>query len=154
MSNALIDTVAGVAPRPTDVLPPTRCEGAHGGCFLFVEWVVVKGAVWVAGSLWRAGRSFLFRRLGRRRVFVGAVSASQFHAGPSGDQKAAGACRDGGGVGGGARARRLERLLAREDVPGGDQDLARDGGFGGVLARAFGDVVVEPSGFGGGPGGG
>jgi hypothetical protein len=67
MSNALIDTVAGVAPRPTDVLPPTRCEGAHGGCFLFVEWVVVKGAVWVAGSLWRAGRSFLFRRLGRCR---------------------------------------------------------------------------------------
>ena len=29
-----------------------------------------------------------------RRLFVGAVSASQFHAGPSGGQKPAGACRD------------------------------------------------------------
>ena len=38
--------------------------------------------------------SFLFRRSGRRRVFVGAVSASQFHAGPSGGQKETGACRD------------------------------------------------------------
>src|SRR3954470_4200706 len=36
--------------------------------------------------------------------------------------------RDGGRGGAG-----LERLLAGEDVPGGDQDLARDGGLAGLL---------------------
>jgi hypothetical protein len=54
--------------------------------------------------------SFLFRRSGPRRVFVGAVSASQFHAGPSGGQKAAGACR---GRIGPPRRGGLEGLLAR-----------------------------------------
>src|ERR687886_297422 len=90
----------------------------------------------------RAACSYLFRRSGHRRVFVGAASASQFHAGPSGGQIGAGACRDGGGVGR-ATPRRREGLLAREHVPGGDQDLARDGGLGRVLARALGDVGVE-----------
>ena len=84
--------------------------------------------------------SFLFRRSGRRRVFVGAVSASQFHAGPSGGQKAAGACR--GRIGPPWRGG-LEGLLAGEDVPGGDQDLARDGGLGRVLAGALGEIGVE-----------
>src|SRR3954447_4640420 len=47
--------------------------------------------------------------------------------------------RDGGRGGAG-----LERLLAGEDVPGGDQDLARDGGLGGVaLAVAVLGVGVE-----------
>src|SRR3954451_1152534 len=82
----------------------------------------------------------LFRRSGPRRVFVGAVSASQFHAGPSGGQKAAGACR---GRVGPARGGGLEGLLAREDVPGGDQDLARDSGLGRVLAGALSEVGVE-----------
>ena len=40
-------------------------------------------------------------------------------------------------------AGRVEGLLAGEDVPGGDQDLARDGGLGRVLARALGDIGVE-----------
>ena len=84
--------------------------------------------------------SFLFRRSGPRRLFVGAVSASQFHAGPSGGQNATGACR---GRIGPARCGGLEGLLAGEDVPGGDQDLARDGGLGRVLARALGDIGVE-----------
>ena len=54
--------------------------------------VVVSRASLVCSRLWRWG-SFLFRRSGRRRVFVGAVSASQFRAGLSGGQKARGACR-------------------------------------------------------------
>ena len=44
-----------------------------------------------------------------RRLFVGAVSASQFHAGPSGGQKAAGACRDRSAAAGAAG---LEGLVA------------------------------------------
>src|SRR3954447_10785054 len=52
------------------------------------------------------------------------------------------------------RAGGLEGLLAAEDVPAGDQDLARDGGLGGVLAGAFGEVAVEPvPGVGRAPGG-
>src|SRR3954451_25079169 len=84
--------------------------------------------------------SFLFRRSGPRRVFVGAVSASQFHAGPSGGQKAAGTCRARVGP---SRRGGLGGFLAGEDVPGGDQDLARDGGLGRVLAGALGEVGVE-----------
>ena len=120
--------------RPQSVR--TRC------CFLFERRSGVKASrgCWCWCSLVVRWCSFLFRRSGARRVFVGAVSASQFHAGPSGGQKAAGACRGriGPPWGGG-----LEGLLAREDVPGGDQDLARDGGLGGVLAGAGGDVGVE-----------
>src|SRR3954447_4417446 len=93
-----------VAPRP--LAHPRRCFCS----FSLTERLVSKGAVVVVGSRWRAGCSFLFRRSGHRRVFVGAASASQFHAGPSGGQKAAGACRDGGGVGR-ASTRRRERLL-------------------------------------------
>ena len=53
-----------------------------------------------------------------------------------------GAGRDRFGAAAGAAG--LERLLAGEDVPGGDQDLARDGGLAGVgLALALGDVAVE-----------
>ena len=62
----------------------------------------------------------------------------------SGGQTNGGACR--GRIGarcGGAAG--LERLVAGEDVPGGDQDLARDGGLGGVgLAVAALGVGVEP----------
>src|SRR5829696_15662 len=71
-----------------------------------------------------------------------AVPASQFACGPSGGQKAAGACRDKIGA---SRAARLEGLLEAEDVPAGDQDLAGDGGLGRVrLAGARLDVRVEP----------
>jgi hypothetical protein len=75
---------------------------------------------------------------------MGAVSASQFHKGPSGGQSQAGACRDRGTLGG-ARGR-LEGLVAGEHVPGGDQDLARDRdrGLGGVVVvGAAADVGVE-----------
>src|SRR6266480_3877330 len=75
-------------------------------------------------------------------VSVGAVSASQFHKGPSGGQSHAGACRGRGapcGSGGG-----LEGLVAGEHVPGGGQDLARDRGLGRVgVTRAATDVEVE-----------
>ena len=75
-------------------------------------------------------------------VSMGAVPASQFHKGPSGGQSQAGACRDRGGRGGARRG--LEGFVAGEHVPGGDQDLARDRGFGGVVvARAAADVEVE-----------
>src|SRR5215207_1084804 len=74
-------------------------------------------------------------------VSVGAVSASQFHKGPSGGQSQAGACRDRSGAG---SWRGLEGFVAGEHVPGGDQDLARDRGFRGVVvARAAADVEVE-----------
>jgi hypothetical protein len=75
--------------------------------FLFVGGLVVKSWGEVVGGWCGSGRSFLFRRWWRR-LFVGAVSASQFHAGPSGGQKAAGACRDRAA----ARAAGLERLVA------------------------------------------
>src|SRR3954451_18167073 len=42
-----------------------------------------------------------------------------------------------------ARGAGLEPLVARQHVPGGDQDLARDGGLGGVAAVALGDIEVE-----------
>ena len=74
-------------------------------------------------------------------VSVGAVSASQFHKGPSGGQSQAGACRDRSGAG---SWRGLEGFVAGEHVPGGDQDLARDRGFRGVVvAGAAADVEVE-----------
>src|SRR5437667_2988142 len=74
-------------------------------------------------------------------VSVGAVSASQFHKGPSGGQSQAGACRDRSGAG---SWRGFEGFAAGEHVPGGDQDLARDRGFRGVVvARAAADVEVE-----------
>jgi hypothetical protein len=75
-------------------------------------------------------------------VSVGAVSASQFHKGPSGGQSLGGACRDRGAAGD-ARGG-VEGLVAGEHVPGGDQDLARDRGFGGVgVTRPTTDVEVE-----------
>src|SRR5687767_14405166 len=75
-------------------------------------------------------------------VSMGAVPASQFHNGPSGGQSQAGACRDGGAAG--AARGGLEGLVAGEHVPGGDQDLARDRGLGGVaVAGAASDVGVE-----------
>ena len=70
----------------------------------------------------------LFLGVGVHTVSVGAVSASQFHKGPSGGQSKAGACRDRGGA-----WRGVEGFVAGEHVPGGDQDLARDGGLGGVF---------------------
>src|SRR5206468_7792766 len=83
-----------------------------------------------------------FLALGVHTVSVGAVSASQFHKGPSGGQSQVGACRDR--VARGRSWGGLERFVAGEHVPGGDQDLARDRGFGGVVvARAAADVEVE-----------
>jgi hypothetical protein len=79
--------------------------------------------------------------LGGARGRIAAARASQIIWGPSGGQTNGGACRDRIG---GARGARLERLVEREDVPGGDQDLARDGGLGRVgLAVAALDVGVE-----------
>src|SRR5215207_5885619 len=76
-------------------------------------------------------------------VSVGAVSASQFHKGPSGGQSQAGACRDRSGAG---SWRGLERLVAGEHVPGGDQDLACDRGFRRVVvARAAADAHSTPA---------
>ena len=87
----------------------------------------------------RSGSSLSWRWT--HTVSVGAVSASQFHKGPSGGQSQAGACRDRGGVG---SWRGFEGFVAGEHVPGGDQDLARDRGFRGVVvARAAADVEVE-----------
>src|SRR6266511_961541 len=75
-------------------------------------------------------------------VSVGAVPASQFHNGPSGGQSQAGAFRDRGAPGGSGGG--LEGLVAGEDVPGGEEDLARDGGFGRVaVTGAAADVEVE-----------
>ena len=129
------------------LLPPARRSAmpADPDCrFLFVGGVVVRAAVWAAGSRWRAGCSFLFGRSGHRRVFVAAVSASRFDAGPSGGQKAAGACRDGGGVGA-ARTGRLEGLLAREGTcQAAIRTLRATAELGRVPARALGDVGVEP----------
>src|ERR687887_235247 len=93
----------------------------------------------VCGS--RTGHSSLSWRWSHT-VSVGAVSASQFHKGPSGGQSQAGACRDRGAPGrsGGG----LEGFVAGEHVPGGDQDLARDRRLGGVVvAGAAADVEVE-----------
>src|SRR5512132_2886029 len=68
-------------------------------CFLFEETPAVKGAIALRRSVLPCCSqlvdelsSFLFRR-SRRRSFLGAASAAQFHAGPSGGQKAAGARR-------------------------------------------------------------
>src|SRR6266516_1967688 len=72
-------------------------------------------------------------------VSMGAVPVSQFHNGPSGGQSKAGACRDKG-VAGAARCG-VEGLVAGEHVPGGDQDLARDGCLGGVAVAGAGDDV-------------
>src|SRR6266540_531329 len=59
--------------------------------------------------------------------------------GRSGGQSQAGACRDRGAGRGSGRG--LEGLVAGEHVPGGDQDLARDRGPGGVrVAGAATDV--------------
>src|SRR5215211_4332391 len=72
---------------------------------------------------------------------VAAAPASQIVCGPSGGQTNGGACRDRIGR---ARGAGLERLLQREDVPGGDEDLASDGGLGGVgLAVALLGAGVE-----------
>src|SRR4051794_33740592 len=83
------------------------------------------------GGLWLSLRSCpgsgLLRSLsalGGARGRVAAVPASQIVCGPSGGQTNGGACRDRIGRAGGAG---LERLLQREDVPGGDEDLASDG---------------------------
>src|SRR5215213_8924125 len=87
--------------------------------------------------------SVLFRRLSSHTVSVGAVPAAQFLVGRSVGQNATGvrrgrSCRAAGARGG-------EGLLERQDVPAGDQDLARDGGLGGVAlaAAALLDVEVE-----------
>ena len=66
---------------------------------LNVGWLSRPPLVVGVGGILPAGEvgSFLFRRSGRRRVFVGAVSASQFHAGPSGGQKARGLAEAGVG---------------------------------------------------------
>src|SRR6266511_4524831 len=83
-----------------------------------------------------------FLALGVHTVSVGAVSASQFHKGPSGGKAQAGACRDRVARGGSGRGR--EGFVAGEHVPGGDQDLARDRGLGRVVvAGATADVEVE-----------
>src|SRR5215211_885026 len=83
-----------------------------------------------------------FLALGVHTVSVGAVPASQFHKGPSGGQSQAGACRDRAAPGGSGG--RIEGLVAGEHVPGGDQDLARDRGLGGVgVTRAASDLEVE-----------
>src|SRR6266516_4557414 len=88
----------------------------------------------------RSGSSLSWRWT--HTVSVGAVPASQFHKGPSGGQSHAGACRDRGAPGG-ARGG-LEGLVAGEHVPGGDQDLARHRGLGGVgVTGAASDVDVE-----------
>src|SRR6266508_6862218 len=84
-----------------------------------------------------------FLALGVHTVSVGAVPASQFHKGPSGGQSQAGACRDTGAPGGSGGG--LEGLVAGEHVPGGEEDLARDRGFGRVaVTGAAADVEVEP----------
>src|SRR4051795_7424324 len=63
--------------------------------------------------------------------------------GPSGGQNATGVRRNRSFRA--ARARRCEGLLEREDVPAGDQHLARDRGLRGVAlaAAALLDVEVE-----------
>src|ERR1044071_8403685 len=91
-------------------------------------------------SLARRGRAQFYFGAAGRIVSVGAVPASQFRCGPSGGQMKVGACRDRAVATAGAAA--LERLVAGEDVPGGDQHLARDGGLAGVgLALPRGDVA-------------
>src|SRR3954466_9488166 len=119
------------------------CPGCQGGrpSWGRASWRPVTVVGRVPPSVELGWGSFLFRRSGPRRVFVGAVSASQFPGGPSSGQKRRGACR--GRRLAAAWAAGLERLVAREHVPGGDQDLARDGRLGGVAAVALGDIEVE-----------
>src|SRR5712691_9671860 len=71
---------------------------------------------------------------------LGAVPASQFAKGPSGGQGSGGACRDDRRC----RGSRLEGFVAGEYVPAGDQDLAGDGGLGGVaVSLSAADVDVQ-----------
>src|SRR6186997_2339752 len=89
----------------------------------------------------RSGAQFSFGAW-LRSVSVGAVPASQFRRGPSGGQMKVGACRDR--IGAALRAARLERLVARENVPCRDQDLARDRALGRVaLAGALLDIDIQ-----------
>src|SRR3954452_10540040 len=128
---------SSVSSRPTGSAfrPATRLF--EGGC-----GVNRVGGLWL--SLRSCPGSGLLRSLsalGGARGRVAAVPASQIVCGPSGGQTNGGACRDRIGRAGGAG---LERLLQREDVPGGDEDLASDGGLGGGgLAVALLGAGVE-----------
>ena len=104
-------------------------------CFLFEESPCVKGVTGRRSSVFSCRSqlvdevcSFLFRRSGRRS-FLGAASAAQFHAGPSGGQKAAGARRGSvlaaagaGGLKGSSRASMcqaaIRSLRATDDFAG------------------------------------
>src|SRR5712691_6759936 len=91
-------------------------------------------------SWWERVGSLLFRRFGGAVCPLGAVPASQFASGPSGGQGSGGACRDDRRC----RGSRLEGFVAGEYVPAGDQDLAGDGGFGGVaVSLPAADVDVQ-----------
>ena len=73
-------------------LAPSQGSRARTPAFsLLVGWL---SSGWCASSgapgVVERVAHFSFRRSGPRRLFVGAASASQFHAGPSGGQKAAG----------------------------------------------------------------
>src|SRR5215216_4782106 len=123
-------------PRRSPPTSPTQYLSAEY-CFLFEDHPAVKGVIvprpWLSScrsQLVDELGSFLFRRSGRRS-FLGAASAAQFHAGPSGGQKAAG-----------VRRGRFEWLAAREHVPGRDQKLAGDRRLRRVLAVASRDPQV------------
>src|SRR6266511_6420984 len=113
--------------RICDRLPPVATTGLSlkKGCVSISR--LVDGTSSGAPGRWML---ISFLAFGVHTVSVGAVSASQFHKGPSGGQSHVGACRDRGAPG---RSRGgVEGLVAGEHEPGGDQDLARDRGLGRV----------------------
>src|SRR5207237_2154208 len=101
----------------TPVLRPVATPGAPALLFLKKGRVSSHRCWFTSPSLLPDGCSSLSWRW-THTVSVGAVSASQFHKGPSGGQSQAGACRDRGALGG-ARGG-LEGFVGGEHVPGGD----------------------------------
>jgi hypothetical protein len=127
-------------------LPPVPTTGLFlkkGRFSSAASAAVLFGAGFFVYLLWFSRTvAHLFLGVGAHTVSVGAIPASQFHNGPSGGQSQVGACRDKGARRGSGCG--LEGFVAGEHVPGGDQDLARDGGLGGVaVAGAAADVEVE-----------
>src|SRR3569623_1936989 len=84
--------------------------------------------LWVLRSLSALGSAHVVElQLSRLlRSFVGLVGPDEWRSLPGRQRRRSRRRGGGGGVGG------LERLVAGEDVPGGDQDLACDGGLGRV----------------------
>src|SRR5581483_7356521 len=137
------------APRVRGWRAPWRsirrsCSGGRQPTRLFEERVDVKQrfVVEVSPSVDGDGGAEISFGAWCAPGLVAAAPASQIVRGLSVGQTNGGACRD---IGGRARGAPLEGFVACEDVPAGDQDLARDRGLGGTsLAVALLGLGVEP----------